>query len=81
MSQLDDDPMERDGADPEVGGGAKKGTKGMSYRAEAMRNLQRARKSFGPDGEMTPQTSFLLESAQVLAILELADAVREGRQF
>jgi hypothetical protein len=64
----------------EVGLKAKreKGEKGEpSYKELAARNVARARRAFGvEDGEKTAPAEYLMQSAIVFAILDLADAVR-----
>lgn len=58
----------------EVGGGRRpKDTPG----AAAIRSLARARKNIDPEG--AEMTEFLMRSASVYAMLELAEAIRGGR--
>ena len=86
MSEFEDEPLELDGdvefgTEPEGDDPARRrGEKAMTFRSQATRNLQRARKSMGADGEATPLTGFLVQTATVWALLDLADAVRESRQ-
>ena len=55
-----------------------KGEKGEpSFKELAARNVARARRGFGgEDGEKTAPAEYLMQSAIVFAILDLADAVR-----
>ena len=74
------------GSGEEVAGGGEvgvkekreKGEKGEpSFRELAARNVARARRGFGgEDGEKTAPAEYLMQSAIVFAILDLADAVR-----
>ena len=47
--------------------------------AVALRELRRARKMF-KDGEPTPAANFVVATANVLALLELASAIRERNE-
>lgn len=50
--------------------------KGRSLGAQAKTSLNRAKKASGPEWAQNPE--LLLQEARVLALLELADAVRGG---
>jgi hypothetical protein len=64
--------------DPEALTGDTAGAGSSGSRAE--KSLAAARKAFvREDWKETPQASFLLESAKVQALLELAEAIREKR--
>ena len=52
-----------------------------SFKELAARNVARARRAFGgEDGEKTAPAEYLMQSAMVFAILDLADAVRSNQQ-
>lgn len=61
-------------AEPPPRASSKKDQRGMSTMA--MRELRRARKLF-KDGEPTPEAQFVVASANVIALLDLASAIRE----
>jgi hypothetical protein len=67
------------GADANLPGSAEAAP--PTHQAQAIRNLQRARKSLTSDGNATGLTDHLTQAATVWAILELADAVRSTRQL
>ena len=52
---------------------------GRGLEAVALRELRRARKMF-KDGEPTPAANFVVATANVLALLELASAIRERNE-
>jgi len=60
-----------------------KGEKGEpSFKELAARNVARARRALGgEDGEKTAPAEYLMQSAIVFAILDLADAVRSGSRL
>jgi hypothetical protein len=49
---------------------------GTSYEANARQELRRARRHFS-DGQPTPEANFAVSVANVLALLDLAAAIRE----
>lgn len=75
----DEEGLEASGeGDSEEAAGPRR-ARDTSYGAMANRNLQRARKSVmakGDSDDESGQAQFLVQSATVYAILDLADAVR-----
>ena len=51
-----------------------------SFNELAAKNVARARKTYGEDGDKTAPAEHLMQSAIVFAILDLADAVRSNQQ-
>ena len=73
---LDDDDLTNDAAAESDGSGKDKGRAGTGRRAA--RNLQRARKLFeGSDWQPSKEAEFRLQEAMILALLDVADAIRE----
>ena len=70
MSEADEPAFAEEGE----GDRGKAGRRGLD--SVALRELRRARKMF-KDGEPTPAANFTVASANVLATLELAAAIRE----
>ena len=69
------EPAEEGGETEEVAPAAKKRARGLD--AIVMREIRRARKLF-TDEETAAEASFIVSIANVLAIVELAAAVREA---
>jgi hypothetical protein len=62
----------------EEGGEGRRTKERRGLEAVALRELRRARKLF-KDGEPTPEANFVVASANVLALLELAAAIRDHK--
>jgi hypothetical protein len=59
----------------------KGGRRHRDFQANAVQNLQRARKSVtSPDADVSPRANMLVQSAIAWALLDLADAVRSHGQ-
>jgi hypothetical protein len=74
MTEVETEGEEQGVTDGGGDGGAKKG-KDRGFDAVALRELRRARKLV-KDGEPTPEAHFAVASANVLALLDLAAAIR-----
>ena len=73
---VDDDGLTDDGSAESDGTGKEKARTGTGRRAA--RNLQRARKLFeGSDWQPSKEAEFRLQEAMILALLDVADAIRE----
>lgn len=61
--------------DAEMGAESKKGREERGYDTIALRELRRARKLM-KDGEVSPEANVAIATANVLALLDLAAAIR-----
>jgi hypothetical protein len=85
MAEFEDEGLGFDSDDDDSVGDApardRSVTGGLSSQTQAIRNLQRARKALTNVDGAPEMTEYLMRSATVWAILELADAIRSTRQL
>jgi hypothetical protein len=76
-----EDEAEFEGDDEETESAPRqRSDKAMTFRAQATKNIGRARKSLGGEGADPAMAAYLMQSATVWAILDLAEAVRESNK-
>jgi hypothetical protein len=64
-----------------MGGASSGGDGAVTSREHPARALQRARRSVGSGGQETPLAGYRMQAATIWAILDLTDAVCDGRRL